>query len=131
MTNFRHIRWASDPDYIAARFREYQRLMDHWRQALPVPFLEVDYEQTVVDLEGVARRLVAWCGLEWEPACLAFHEGKRPVRTASVTQVRQPIYTRSVDRWKNYEKTLGGLFAKLHSEKAEGPTTGDLVANRA
>ncbi len=113
MTNFRHIRWASDPEHIAARFREYQRMMDHWRQALPVPFLDADYEQTVVDLEGVARRLVAWCGLEWEPACLAFHQGKRPVRTASVTQVRQPIYTRSVDRWKNYEKSLGGLFAKL------------------
>jgi hypothetical protein len=58
--------------------------------------LEVDYEETVADLEGVARRLVDWCGLEWEPGCLAFHEGKRPVRTASVSQVRQPIYTRSV-----------------------------------
>jgi tetratricopeptide (TPR) repeat protein len=113
MTNFRHIRWASDPDHLAARFRDYERLMDHWRQVPPVPFLEVDYEETVADLEGVARRLVSWCGLEWEPSCLAFHEGKRPVRTASVAQVRQPIYTRSVDRWKNYEKSLGGLFAKL------------------
>jgi tetratricopeptide (TPR) repeat protein len=113
MTNFRHIRWASDQGHIAARFRNYRRLMDHWRRVLPVPLMEVDYEETVADLEGVARRLVAWCGLDWDPACLAFHEGKRPVRTASVTQVRQPIYTRSVDRWKNYEKSLGELFAKL------------------
>ncbi len=113
MTHFRHIRWAADPDHIASRFREYRRLMDHWRRVLPVPLLEVDYEETVADLEGVTRRLVAWCGLDWEPACLAFHQNRRPVRTASVTQVRQPIYTRSVARWKNYENALGPLFAKL------------------
>jgi hypothetical protein len=87
--------------------------MEHWRRVLPVAVLEVDYEETVADLEGVARRLVDWCGLEWEPGCLAFHEGKRPVRTASVTQVRQPIYTHSVARWKHYEKALGSLFDAL------------------
>ncbi len=113
MTNFRHMRWATDPDWIAARFNEYARLMVHWRQVLPVPLLEMDYENTVADVETAARRLVAWCGLEWEPACLAFYEGKRPVRTASVTQVRQPIYQRSVARWKNYEKPLVALFAEL------------------
>jgi hypothetical protein len=75
--------------------------------------LEVSYEETVADLESVARRLVAWCGLEWEPACLDFHKGARPVRTASVTQVRQPIYTTSVARWKHYQETLGPLFARL------------------
>jgi tetratricopeptide (TPR) repeat protein len=113
MTNFRHIPWANDTDHIASRFAEYRRLMEHWRRVLPVPVLEVDYEETVADLEGVARRLVAWCGLDWEPACLAFHEGKQPVRTASVSQVRQPIYSRSVARWKHYEPNLGCLFAKL------------------
>jgi tetratricopeptide (TPR) repeat protein len=113
ITNFRHIRWASDPEHIAARFRDYQRVMEHWRQVLPVPLLEVDYEETVADLEGVARRLVSWCRLAWEPACLAFYKGKQPIRTASVTQVRQPIYTRSVARWKNYEKTMESLFTKL------------------
>jgi hypothetical protein len=115
ITNFRSIRWANDVEHIAARFREYQRLMEHWRRVLPVPVLEVDYEETVADLPGVARRLVDWCGLEWQPACLAFHEGKRPVRTASVTQVRQPIYTRSVARWRNYEQTLGELFTALEA----------------
>jgi tetratricopeptide (TPR) repeat protein len=113
MTNFRSIRWANDQEHIAARFAAYRRLMDHWRRVLPVPVLEVDYEETVADLEGVARRLVGWCGLEWEPACLAFHQGKGPVRTASVAQVRQPIYTRSVARWRNYEASLGTLFEKL------------------
>lgn len=75
--------------------------------------LEVAYEDTVADLEGVARRLVAWCGLEWEPACLEFHQNDRPVRTASVAQVRQPLYTRSVERWRHYEPALGGLFEQL------------------
>jgi tetratricopeptide (TPR) repeat protein len=113
MTHFRQIRWASDPDHIATRFQEYARLMAHWRRVLLVPLLDVAYEETVADLEGTARRLVAWCGLEWEPACLAFHEGKGPVRTASVSQVRQPLYARSVARWKHYETSLGSLFDRL------------------
>src|SRR5579884_2266014 len=118
MTNFRRTRWTNDPDHIASRFCEYQRLMDHWRSTLPVPLLHIDYEETVGDLESVARKLVSWCGLEWEPACLEFHRTQRAIHTASVTQVRQPIYTRSVGRWKNYEPALGSLFAKLVGEKA-------------
>ena len=113
LTNFRHIRWANDFEHIATRFQEYERAMAHWRQVLPVRLLEVPYEETVADLEGVARRLVAWCGLDWQPACLAFHEGQRPIRTASITQVRQPLYLRSVGRWKHYEQVLGPLFARL------------------
>jgi tetratricopeptide (TPR) repeat protein len=113
MTNFRQVRWASDQENIASHFTQYLRLMDHWREVLPVPILEVDYEETVADLEGVARKLVAWCGLEWEPACLAFHKSSRPIRTASVSQVRQPIYQRSVARWKHYEPVLKRLFSRL------------------
>jgi tetratricopeptide (TPR) repeat protein len=113
MTNFRSIRWASDPEHIASRFREYQRIMEHWRRVLPVPLLEVDYEETVADLEGVARRMIAWSGLDWEPACLDFHATARPVRTASVAQVRQPLYGKSVQRWKKYETALAPLLASL------------------
>jgi hypothetical protein len=87
--------------------------MDHWRRVLPVDVLEVDYEDTVANLERVARRLVHWCGLDWEPACLAFHEVKRSVRTASVAQVRQPIYTHSAGRWRHYQQALGSLFGQL------------------
>lgn len=119
MTNFRHIRWAADPDHLAARFTDYVRVMEHWRRVLPVPVLEVDYRETVDDLEAVARRLIDWCGLGWEPSCLAFHRTARPVRTASVTQVRQPIYRRSVGRWKNYEPVLGSLFARLAAPEPE------------
>ena len=96
MTHFREVRWASDQQHIASRFHEYQRMMEHWRKVLPAPLLEVDYEETVADLEGVARKLVAWCGLAWEPACLEFHQTKRPVRTASAVQVRQPVFRTSV-----------------------------------
>jgi tetratricopeptide (TPR) repeat protein len=113
MTNFRQIRWSSDFDHIASRFEQYRRLIEHWRSVLPVPVLEVDYERTVADLEGTARRLVDWCGLDWDPACLEFHRGDRPVRTASVAQVRQPIYKRSVARWMSYEPALAPLFARV------------------
>jgi tetratricopeptide (TPR) repeat protein len=102
MTRFEEVRWANDQQHMASRFHEYQRLMEHWRKVLPVPLLEVDYEETVADLEGVARKLVAWCGLAWEPACLEFHRAKRAVRTASAVQVRQPVFTTSVGRWKHY-----------------------------
>jgi hypothetical protein len=63
MTHFRDVRWANDQQQIASRCHEHQRLMEHWRKVLPAPLLEVDYEETVADLEGVARKLVAWCGL--------------------------------------------------------------------
>jgi tetratricopeptide (TPR) repeat protein len=113
MTNFRSIRWSNDIEHIATRFAAYRRVMEHWRMALPSTIHEVEYEDTVSNLEGVARRLIAACGLEWEPACLDFHSTPRVVRTASVAQVRQPIYTRSVARWRNYENDLSDLFARL------------------
>jgi tetratricopeptide (TPR) repeat protein len=118
LTHFREIRWANDQGHIASRFHEYRRIMEHWRTVLPVPLLEVDYEETVADLEGAARKLVAWCGLAWEPACLEFHQAKRPVRTVSAVQVRQPVYRTSVGRWKHYEHALASLFARLESAGA-------------
>jgi len=116
MTDFRSIRWANDQNHIASRCQQYQRVMDHWKAVLPVPIHEVNYEETVTDLESVACGLVAACGLPWEAACLEFHRTERPIRTASVMQVRQPVYQRSVARWKNYEPALGELFAALPRE---------------
>jgi tetratricopeptide (TPR) repeat protein len=113
ITQFRAIPWANDPEHLASRFVQYQHIMEHWRRVLPVPVLDVDYEEMVGDLELVARRVVAFCGLDWEPACLEFHRSPRPVRTASIMQVRQPIYRRSVARWRNYEKALQPLFTRL------------------
>ena len=113
MTHFREIPWANDQGHIASRFHEYLRIMEHWQKVLPVPVLELDYEETVTDLEDAARRLVAWCGLEWESKCLEFHKANRSVSTASAVQVRQPIYTTSVGRWKHYEQSLATLLDSL------------------
>ena len=103
MTDFGSVSWACNPDHIASRFADYRRLMDHWREVLPAPFLNVDYEEMVEDLEGVARRMIEWCGLEWEPQCLRFHETRRTVQTASAVQVRGPIYKTSVGHGKTIE----------------------------
>ena len=95
-------------------YRDYQGLMQHWRDALPQDaFLDLVYEDLVDDLEPQARRLLDFCGLEWDPACLSFHETKRAVRTASISQVRQPIYRSSVERWRRYEPWLGPLREAL------------------
>jgi hypothetical protein len=90
-----------------------------WRTGAPFRILEVRYEDVVADLEGEAQRLVAHCGLKWDQGCLAFPETERPVRTASATQVRQPIYERSIGRWHAHEAFLGPLLAGLAiAEKA-------------
>jgi len=99
----------------------YARLMAHWRNVLPAgAFLDIRYEDIVADQEAQARKLIKYCGLEWNDACLDFHKTKRPIRTASLTQVRQPIYNSSVERWRSYEKFLGPLLDAL----------GDLVPGR-
>jgi tetratricopeptide (TPR) repeat protein len=115
--DFAEVRWAYQFDHIATRITEYRRLMDYWRTALPGTFAvhEVDYEETVDDLEGVSRRLIAALGLEWDGACLEFHKTHRAVQSASLHQVRQPIYRSSVGRWKRYEKELAELFALVDS----------------
>ena len=113
LTEFGQLRWACDVEDIAGRIDDYRRLIDHWRCVLPSPILEVDYEEIVANPENAARKLVDWCGLEWDPACLAFYKTQRAVRTPSTAAVRQPVYSTSVARWKNYERRLARLFAKL------------------
>jgi tetratricopeptide (TPR) repeat protein len=93
---------------------DYARLMEHWRTLLPSEaFLDVRYEDIVEDQETQSRRILEYCGLEWNDACLDFHKNPRAVSTASMTQVRQRIYTSSVDRWRAYEKFLGPLLDAL------------------
>jgi len=99
---------------LGRHYANYGRLMQHWHRVLPAgSFIEVQYEDIVADMEGQARRLIDHVGLPWNDACLAFHENKRSIRTASVTQVRQPIYGSSVERWRNYERFLGPLLEGL------------------
>jgi tetratricopeptide (TPR) repeat protein len=101
-------------------YRACATLMRHWRSVLPEGvMLEVRYEDVVADLRGEGRRLVAHCGLEWEDRCLAFHETRRPVHTASVSQVRRPIYRDSVGRWRPYRDLLQPLLDALEIDETE------------
>ena len=105
--------WTTDLAEAAERAREIDRLLAHWCATVPLPILEVQYEDLVANLETESRRLIAFLGLEWDPACLAFHETERPVMTASVWQVRQPLYSSSAGRWRHYRKHLGPLLEGL------------------
>ena len=95
---------------IGEYYLEYQRLMDHWAEAMPGRVLTVQYEEVVGDFEAQVRRLLDFCGLPFDDACLRFYESERPVRTPSSEQVRQPIYDRSVGQWSHYERHLGELI---------------------
>lgn len=98
---------------IGEYWLQYQRMMDHWHEVLPGRVLTVQYEEVVSDFEAQVRRLLEFCGLPWEDACLRFYESDRPVRTPSSEQVRQPIYDRSVGHWRNYESHLDELITVI------------------
>jgi tetratricopeptide (TPR) repeat protein len=120
LTDFGHLRWASDAGHIRGRIGEYRRLMAHWRRVLPVAVFDLDYEAFVRDPEPHARALLAAAGLGWDPACLEFHRSPRPVRTASLAQVRRPIYAGSVGRWEPYRRALPALFEGLGDSDSRG-----------
>jgi tetratricopeptide (TPR) repeat protein len=92
---------------------DYRRLMAHWRAILPLPVFELSYEALVSEQERVSRDLLAFCGLDWDPACAAFHQTERSVGTASRWQVRQPIYHHSIGRWRHYQHHLAPLIDAL------------------
>lgn len=94
----------------------YGRLMRHWRTHVGARILDVSYEDIVADLECQTRRMLAFCGLEWDPACVAFHENRQPSTTASAAQVRQPLYASSVDQWRKHESRLQTLTQTLRLE---------------
>ena len=98
---------------IGEYYVQYQRLMDHWARVLPGRVLTVQYEAVVGEFESQVRRLLDFCGLPWNEACLRFYESERPVRTPSAEQVRQPIYDRSVGHWRHYGRHLDELFAVI------------------
>ena len=94
---------------IARYYRTYLELMRHWDAALPGRVLRVQHEDVVDDLEGSVRRMLDYCGLAFEPACVEFHKTERSVRTPSSEQVRQPIFRDGLDQWKKYEPWLDPL----------------------
>ena len=105
--------YSYDLEELGRYYRDYLRLMAHWRDAFAADMLEIRYEDLVDDQESTSRELIDHLGLDWDPACLDFHRNRRAVRTASSMQVREPIYDRSVQRWRHYEKQLAPLVSLL------------------
>ncbi len=123
------IRFANRLDTLGRYYLDYDRLMRHWSKVLPVKIFDLHYEDLVRDTDSQVRALLDFCGLEWEDACRSFYETPRGVRTPSRWQVRQPIYTASVQRWRNYERHLGplvGILAPIlqNGALATGPVAG-------
>ena len=112
--------YTRDLKSLGEYYTKYRRLMDHWMSVLPNPILEVKYEDVVADTEGKAREVIDFLGLEWEPECLSFQDNSTQVRTISSWQVRQPIYTTSLERWRRYEPHLGPLKEALASFYPDG-----------
>ncbi len=117
--NFKKLHpYASDLRSLGRYYRQYMRLMDHWRRVMRIPMLELRYEELVADQEAMSRKLVEFCELDWDDRCLRFHETARLVKTASYDQVRRPMYRKSVARWKRYEQFLGPLTEALEIDAA-------------
>jgi tetratricopeptide (TPR) repeat protein len=110
--------YSFDLEDLGYHYLAYRDLMEHWRKVLPERVLEVEYEALTADFEPQARRIIDYCGVEWDDACLAFHKSGRAVRTASLAQVRKPIYKGAVSFWQNYQQQLQPLYAILHAAKA-------------
>ena len=107
------IQFANNLETLGSYYVDYDRLMKHWHSVLPGRIFDLHYEELVNDTQGRIGALLSYCGLPWEDACMRFYETQRGVRTPSRWQVRQPIYTQSVERWKHYEKHLEPLRKQL------------------
>jgi tetratricopeptide (TPR) repeat protein len=105
--------YSYDLEELAAYYEDYLALMSHFDTVLPGRVHRVQYERMVMDTEGETRRLLQYCGLDFESSCLRFHENDRPVRTASSEQVRRPVFRDGLDQWRHYQKWLGPLSARL------------------
>jgi tetratricopeptide (TPR) repeat protein len=105
------LNFTGDLSDLADYYRQHERLIEHWRSALPAgSILDVPYEELVADHEGWTRKILDFLGLDWNERCLDFHKTNRAVATASYWQVRQAIYKTSVQRWRNYERFVGPLL---------------------
>jgi hypothetical protein len=105
--------YSTDLKTLGLYYQEYRRLMDHWQKVVPLKIFDLRYEQMIGEQESTSRRLIDFAGLQWNDACLSFHETERTIRTLSRWQVRQPLYSSSVKRWKKYEEFLGPLIEGL------------------
>jgi tetratricopeptide (TPR) repeat protein len=113
--NFRHYQYNLDLLDCGRYYIEFDRTMRHWHELMPGEIFELHYETLVENPETVTRALLAHCGLPWEEQCLSFHRRKTSVATPSAVQVRQGVYTHSVDRWRRYGDAMQPLYALLKS----------------
>ena len=114
--------YSFDLNELGQYYLDYERLMAHWDSLFPSEILAVQYEELVMNQEKISRRLIDYVGLEWDDRCLDFHKNERAVHNLSSMQVRQPIYTQSMNRWKHYEKQLASLIAILPRASSDFPT---------
>jgi hypothetical protein len=114
--------FSYDLGEIAQYYAAYRRLMAHWRMTLPGVIYDASYEALVADQIGETRKLLEYCGLEWEDACVAFHRNPVPITTASASQVRRPLYDTSVSQWRHYEAQLAGLKTALEAQGVDPMT---------
>lgn len=105
--------YAYDLTQLGRYYRAYERIMDHWRRALRIPLMEIEYEDLIQNQERVSRALIKFCNLPWDDRCHRFHETRRTVTTPSYDQVRRPMYDSSIQRWHNYQPWLGPLLKAL------------------
>jgi len=105
--------------FLGNYYRDYKRIMEHWHKVLPIPILDVRYEDMATDHEGMTRKILEFVGLEWDDTCLNFHKTDRSVKTASNWQVRQPVYTSSIARWRNYDHFIDPLREALGDAQSE------------
>ena len=105
--------YTNDLRSLGEYYKAYTGLMAHWKNTLKIPLLDVAYEDLIENQESVSRNIIGFCGVDWDERCLRFNESERIVNTPSYDQVRQPIYTKSIGRWKNYEAFLRPLKSAL------------------
>jgi len=111
--------YSIDLEWTAQHINDYHRLMNHWREVVPIPIFELEYGAMVADQEGTTRQLLHFIGVDWDEGVKDFHKAERAVRTASVTQVRQGIYKTSSQKWRRYADHLGPLLDNLNPELTE------------
>ena len=122
-TRYPYYDYALNLEATANYYVGFDRMIRHFSDTLPADrFTQVHYEDVVADIEGEARRLLDFCGLAFEPQCIDFHRNTAPVATASSAQVREPLYTRALARWKRYEAHLGPALDILEAADCIQPS---------
>jgi hypothetical protein len=126
--NFQNMDWSWSLEDIVAYYREYERVMNHWKKVLPLPIHEITYEDLIANQERVTRELLQFCGLDWNEHCLTFYDTCRTVQTASAIQVRSPLSAKSIGRWISYRAHLGPLLTALAEPTAGVPALNPVSA---